>query len=280
MNRFLEHLWIRDFLKSIQKFADYPAAESNFQYKFSRMLHLNDVFAQFNFAEIVENGDTASKARRVMQWVADNTAYNGGSPLGPALPDKIVEFGIHQKNPINCANRAILFCDILVSLGIFAFPITLQHRPYLFRKKQFADEYHCHVIAQVWLPEQKCWAAFDPSFNTFFCDKNGDDVSAAKMVQMIRRRQKIISIDNTTNGLTNRGSLCTRIGLLDISVSVGNDFTERHGEENQAHLLPKSYVRLIEQVAFADSKWSQYNSTIVNSEKISLQDIDKAPRWL
>jgi len=280
MNRFLEYLLIRDFLKSIQKFADYPAAESNFQYKISRILHLNDVFAQFNFAEIIENGNTASKARRVMQWVADNTAYSGGSTLGPALPDKIVEFGIHQKNPINCANRAILFCDILTSLGIFAFPITLQHRPYLFRKKQFSNECHVHVIAQVWLPERACWAAFDPSFNTFFVDKKGSNIGIAKMVQMARTKQRMISVDNKTNAQSNNGLLCTHMGLLDISISVGNDYADRHGEVNRVHLLPESYVRAIERVAFADSKWSQFNSTIINSVKISLADIDKPPRWL
>ena len=70
------------------------------------------------------------------------------------------------------------------------------------------------------------------------------------------------------------------MGLLDISISVGNDFADRHGEVNRVHLLPESYVRAIERVVFADSKWSQFNSTIINSVKISLADIDKPPRWL
>lgn len=280
MNYFLRCLLVKDYLKSIRKFADYPVSDSGFSYRFSRVPQLNITFDPYNFSEIVEDCDTLTKSRRIMQWVADNTAYNGGSPLGPALPDKIVEFGIHQKNPINCANRAILFCDILTSLGIFSYPITLQHRPYLFSKKQFSNECHCHVIAQVWLTERACWAAFDPTFNTFFVDKKGVNVGIAKMVQMARTKQRIISIDNKTNELSNNGLLCAYVGLLDISVSVGNGFTERNGQENQVHLLPKSYVRLIERVAFADDKWSQHNSTIVNSVKISLADIDKAPKWI
>lgn len=280
MSYLADYLILRVFFKSIRRFRDYPVGTSDFQYKFSHIPQLKNIFAPFNFAEITRDCDTFSKARHIMKWIAENTTYNGGSLLGPALPDRIIDFGIHQKNPINCANRAILFCDILVSLGVFAHPIVLQNRPYHSKEKRFADECHCHVIAQVWLPEQECWAAFDPSFNTFFCDKNWDTVSVAKMTQMVRRRQKIISIDNATNAQTNRGSLCTRIGLLDISISVGNDFTKRYGEENQVHLLPESYVKLIEQVAFADSKWSQCNSTIVNSVKISLPDIDKTPKWI
>ena len=279
MSYLADYLILRVFLKSIRSFRDYPAGTSDFQYKFSRIPQLKSIFAPFNFAEITRDCDTFSKARRIMKWVAENTAYNGGSPLGPALPDRIIEFGIHQKNPINCANRAILFCDILVSLGVFAYPIELQHRPYLSKETRFADECHCHVIAQAWLPEQECWAAFDPSFNTYFRDKSGDKVSVAKMAQMVRRHQKIISIDNTTNAPTNGGSLCTRIGLLDISVSSGNDFSERNRAENKFHLLPESYVRLTETTASNDSKWSGYTRTILDSPKLCLLDIDKPPQW-
>lgn len=268
---------LRKYFTSLRRFNDYPEGEVRFVYEFTRLPQLRDIFAEFDLADIAGDGDTFSKAQRIMQWVADNTSYDGGSPLGPALPDKIIEFGIREKNPINCANRAILFCDALVSLGIFALPITLQHRPYLPRKKKLDDSCHCHVIAQVWLPEKQCWAAFDPSFNTYFVDRRKNYVSVPQMIRMEHTRKKIISIDNSTDRPTNNGSLCTRIGLLDICIFPGNDFSRRYNFEKQLHLLPESYVKLIEMTDHTDDGWENWRKNMINSRKLKITDLDGAP---
>lgn len=219
------------------------------------------------------------KARRIMQWVADNTSYDGASPLGPALPDKIIEFGIHEKNPINCANRAILFCDALVSLGIFAFQITLQHRPYLPTKKTLDDSCHCHVLAQVWLPEKQCWTAFDPSFNTYFLDESGNPVSVPSMVKTERTEHRAQSIDNITLQPTTRGSFCTRAGLFDLSIFPGNDFSYRYRFGQQIHLIPESYVEMLRTMNHTDSDWKEWNEYMINCRKMKITDLDGEPRW-
>lgn len=271
---------LRKYFTSLRRFNDYPTGEDRFIYEFSRLPQLIDIFAEFDLTEIAGNGDTFSKARRIMQWVDDNTSYDGGSPLGPALPDKIIDFGIREKNPINCANRAILFCNALVSLGIFAFQITLQHRPYLPRKKKLDDSCHCHVITQVWLPEKQCWAAFDPSFNTYFADRRGNNVSVPQMVRMEHSRHKIISIDNKSERPTKNGSLCTRIGLFDICISPGNDFSWCNNFAAQLHLLPESYVKMLETTDSAGDGWENWRKNMINCRKMKITDLEGEPRLI
>jgi len=270
---------INEYFTSIRACSDYPSGKTDFIYEFARLPQLTDIFKPYHLSKIAGEGDTFTKARRIMQWVDDNTSYNGASPLGPALPDKIIDFGIRQKNPINCANRAILFCDALVSLEIFAFQIVLQHRPYLPKKKMLADECHCHVIAQVWLPEKRCWSAFDPSFNTYFTDHRGNPVSVPNMVKMERTWRKVRSIDNRSAQHTKRGSLCTRIGLFDICIFPGNDFTHRYRFEEQIHLLPESYAGILRNTGHTDDGWDDWNKHITNSPKMKITDLDSEPAW-
>lgn len=277
---------LKDYLTSLQHFQDYPAGEKQFQYEFVRLPQLQEIFAPFRLDAVAGDGDTLSKARNIMQWVADQTSYDGGSPLGPALPDKIIDFGIREKNPINCANRSILFCDALVSLGIFAHPVNLEHRPILFKlfgKRKFGDSCHCHVIAQVWLPEESCWAAFDPSFNTFFSVKHDNTsafhpVSVSGLAMMRETWQDLRSIDNTTGKPAEGEALCTKIGLLDLSVFPGNDFSYRYHFDQTYHLIPQAYLENV-QTLKDDDDWEGWAERILHAPKITIDDLEKQPKW-
>ena len=85
---------LHEYFASIAAFADYPTGVSGFAYQFSRLPELDNAFAPFDLPATAGEGDTLTRARRVMQWVADHTAYDGASPLGPAKPDKIIRFAI------------------------------------------------------------------------------------------------------------------------------------------------------------------------------------------
>ena len=112
---------IKDYLDTLKMFRDYPVGEKMFVYRFVKEPEVVDIMKPFGIAEIAGDGDTFSKARNVMQWVTDVTQYDGASPLGLATPEQIIEFGIKERQPINCLNRSMLFCDALHSVGIFAF---------------------------------------------------------------------------------------------------------------------------------------------------------------
>lgn len=270
---------LHDYFTSINALGDYPVGAPRCVYAFSRLPQLEETFAPFALSGAAGDGDTFSRARRVMQWVTEHTAYDGASPLGPALPAKIIRFGIEQKKPINCANRAILFCDALVSLGIFALPVNLEHRPYLPEQNRLGDECHSHVIAQVWLPERKCWAAFDPSFNTYFTDRAGNCVGVPAMLTMQRLDTPACSVDNVTGQSTQNGALCTQIGLLAISVFPGNAFAYRYHWDELLYLVPQAYLDVVRQ-AKDEAGWAVWHNRLLTCPKLTLHDLAGEPCWI
>ena len=277
---------IKDYLTTLKMFRDYPLGEKRFVYRFVKEPAVVELMKQFRIEEVAGDGDTLSKARKVMQWVADVTQYDGASPLGLAMPEKIIEFGIKEKQPINCLNRAMLFCDALHSVGIFAFPVWLGGCPYIEKEKRFNEGGHSHVIAQVWLPEKECWATFDPSFNIYFVTYTGrlfkrkaQPVSIGEMAKEIMKRGKIRAIDNRTGLETKNGFYCTQIGLFRIAVFPGNDLNYRKSYESfdkQLMIVPKSYLDCLVSTVGDLQGWKE---KLVNAPKITLNDLEGTPQW-
>lgn len=225
---------LKTLRKSVSEYTDFDFGETSENYRFTRCKAISNVFNEYSLREIAGNGDTMSQARRVMQWIDDNSSYSGASPLPPSLPDRILEYGFKQKKPINCANRAILFADALTSIGVFALPVWLVNQTH---------EYgHCHAIAQVWLPECGKWEAFDPSFNTFFTYK-GQPIDIPSLALATRRKKKYRIISNCTGKTTKIGYECVKLGLADISILPGNDLKYRYNWESCLHFVPDSYKK-------------------------------------
>ncbi len=277
---------IRDYLNNLKLFRDYPIGEKRFVYQFVKEPEVISAMKPFQLEEVAGNGDTFSKARKVMQWVADQTQYDGASLLGLAMPEQIIEFGIQKKQPINCLNRAMLFCDALHSVGIFAFPVFLGGCPYIEKEKRFDDGGHSHVIAQVWLPERECWVTFDPSFNIYFVTYKGrlfkreaHLVSIAEMVTEIMKQGKIVAIDNRNGWDIKNGFLCTQIGLIRIAVFPGNDLNYRKSYESfdkQLTIVPQSYMECL---MSSEDDLQGWKEKVVNAPKITLNDLEGEPVW-
>lgn len=118
---------------------------------------------KYNVSEIAKDGDTFSKSIRVMQWLTDNTLYNGMQlRLNPDDTDKILTFALAGDfaHSINCRLKAIALADLLISIGITALPLVL-----------IGMEDGCHLMVHVYLEESDTWVVLDPSFNAYFtCD--------------------------------------------------------------------------------------------------------------
>ncbi len=276
---------LTEWFNNLKRFQDYPIGEEQFLYKFEKGQDLCPFFETFSLEKVAGEGETFFKACRIMQWVEDTTQYDGESPLGLAMPDKIIEFGIMEKHPINCLNRAMLFCDALSTLGIFALPVWLGSRLYLSDKEQFSDDMHSHVIAQVWLPEKKCWAAFDPSFNTYYVmykrkflkRKEVIPISISKVVLRLIDGKPVRVMDNATGKKTLKGWLCAKIGLLNISVFPGNHLDYRKNWDSfdkRLFIVPDSYM---EKVRVAEDKWQGWKDQMLNYTKITLNDLEGEP---
>ena len=103
-----------------------------------------------------------------MEWLTENTYYNGGQPKSRILPDNplnILEFscGRSFKNAINCRYKAIILTDLLLAIGIKAYPLCLVG----------GKKIGCHFMVHAYSPELNKWVALDPSFNTHFKNEDG-----------------------------------------------------------------------------------------------------------
>ena len=239
---------IKDYLDTLKMFRDYPVGEKRFVYRFVKQPEVTEVMKPFRIEDVAGDGDTFSKVRKVMQWVADVTQYDGASPLGLAVPEQIIEFGI--------------------------------------KEKRFADDGHSHVIAQVWLPERECWATFDPSFNIYFVTYEGRffkrkarPVSIGEMAREITKKGKIATFDNRTGWGTKNGFLCTQIGLFRIAVFPGNDLNYRKSYasfDKQLTIVPQSYMECLMSVGGDLQGWKE---KLVKAPKITLNDLEGEPEW-
>ena len=105
------------------------------------------------------------KALAIMDWLTENTWYNGMQ--GEALPDdslQILFFSVGKGfgNAINCRHKAIAFTDLLLAHGVKAYPILLLGGE--------GERRMCHFAVHVFCPEERKWALFDPSFHCYFMD--------------------------------------------------------------------------------------------------------------
>ena len=229
---------LHKYLTQIRRFSDYRWNENtNEQYVFSRERQYEH-FTKFNLKELAGNGTVKEKALRIMKWVNEFTAYNGASLLPPSDSERILQYVETENREINCANRSILFADALLSVGIFAMPIWLAGCAV--EKDKTLSE-HSHVIAQVWLEEEKQWAVFDPSFNVWF-EVNGKPADISQMLKSVRSRDDYVTVSNVTNRRFDRAGDCTRIGLLDIGFCKGNILGEKL---ELFHVVPDSFFEWI-----------------------------------
>lgn len=246
-------LLVHRFMSQIKKYCDYDkATESSKQYSFSKERDYSH-FDRFDLIKQAGNGTVMEKTCRILEWVVSYTTYNGASPLRPVNSDKIIQYVEAESREINCANRAILFCDALLSIGIFAIPIWL-HNTYIDKKNQ--PDKHCHVIAEVWLEEEEMWATFDPSFNTYFVI-DGKRANIFEMIESVRDGKKFKSITNDLKKIVNRGIDCTKIGLMDISFFSGCD-DNYEMQDCKYHYVPNQYVTWLCDMGVSEkSSWTK-----------------------
>lgn len=139
--------------------------------------HLNSfdkLVEKYNLNSIADCDNDFENVIKLMGWFNDNTYYSGAQYK--FLHDDTLEifdfsFGKGFKNAINCRYKAIAFSDILVAVGIKAFPICLID----------GNFDGCHLMCEVYLREQNKWIVVDPSFNAYFTDENGNVLDAFEL---------------------------------------------------------------------------------------------------
>lgn len=118
---------------------------------------------KYDLRRLAGEGGDFEKTVCLMQWLTDNTFYNGASSKWKSDNSaEILEyaFGKDFSHAINCREKAIVFADCLLAAGIYAYPVCMISE----------QNKGCHFTVQVYLREQNRWALFDPSFNCWFSE--------------------------------------------------------------------------------------------------------------
>ncbi|MBR4728063.1 MAG: hypothetical protein IK080_09275 [Clostridia bacterium] len=123
----------------------------------------------------------------IMNHLTEHTYYCGATRN--ILPDdgaEILEnaFDLPFDKALNCRSKAIVLTDILNSCGIKSLPVCCM-----------LNEGGCHFLVNVWLKEENRFIVVDPSFNCFFTDETGRELSVCELRDSIIKNKAV-----TVNG--------------------------------------------------------------------------------
>ena len=130
---------------------------------------------KYNLDEVAGEGDSFSKAKNLMQWLTNHTCYNGASKgWNPDDSLAILDYSFDKgfKRAICCREKAIILTDMLISLGLKAYPLCM-------RSIRDVDN---HFTVRFFYEEQNKWIMLDPSFNVVF-KLNGEPLDVYEVRQ-------------------------------------------------------------------------------------------------
>ena len=206
---------------------------NSFVYDFQYLPEYDELNELFPLNKIARNGNTFDKAVNIMNWLASKTDYNGYSKLGMESPVNIIDFSFDKgfDGAINCVNKAILLSDCLLSIGIYALPVWINNRIYSKDNEEYGRGVS-HVVVHIFIDEFNKWVMFDPSFNSYLEDVNGNILNLIEIAELYKTKQQIQIKQYELNGDKNQFKeyyLEQFIfkSLLAISILKGNSFQNR-----------------------------------------------------
>ncbi len=129
-----------------------------------RELH-EELYEEYKLDTIATADSDFEKSLQLISWLTENTYYSGVRLK--SVNDNSVDmlkssFGKSIFSALNCRNKAIVFADCLVAVGVKAYPVCM-----------LSMNNGCHFTCRVYISELDKWCAFDPSFGCWFSDANG-----------------------------------------------------------------------------------------------------------
>lgn len=182
---------------------------------------------EYSFERIADCDNDFENVIKLMNWLTKNTYYSGAQfkPL-PDDTSKILQFSFRNgfKNAINCRFKAIALSDILVSVGIKAFPVCLIDSAFN----------GCHLMCEVYLHDEDKWIVVDPSFNTYFKDDDEKILDVFELRELFLKNKTPKIIGYNFNGTTK----CENIYInVFVKSCLANISTWKDNSENKRHSI-------------------------------------------
>jgi hypothetical protein len=176
---------------SAEAFAAGP--DDGWRYAFQRLPVHGKLLDAYCLNEIAGEGDTFTRALRVMDWLTVHTYYSGASVWSGYFnqwrENSYGRLGFAFDKPfshaLNCRHRAMIFADCLTAVGIYAMPLVIMPG---------------HLVVHVWLPEEHRWIMLDPSLNSYITDNDDRALNLVEIHDHRRQGKKLCVAQYSLNG--------------------------------------------------------------------------------
>lgn len=263
---FVKSKYVRE-CEHLTKFPNYPISiknlkmEDNFYLK--KIISPEGLRQKYKVDQIAGSGDTFSKAINIMQWLTNNTFYCGISiNYVDDITDKILKKSLGKKfnKAINCREKAIIFTDLLLSIGIHALPLLL----YGFNTLEGKSFCPCHLMVHVYLNEQKKWAIFDPSFNAYFME-NGKILNIIELRECLTMGKFPQLIGYSFNGSTTECLDCYKSSFVAGSIEFISTWKDG---ERQKKLFQKTFCNFNYMLEPENDSYVENSKSLMTNEQI------------
>jgi len=198
LDGYIDYIKNQDYSKSdALSIGDTTALEEpDYNNMFIYLDEYDEIKKKYSLDSVIKGNTDFERALSLMQWLTDNTYYNGSQCLFYKLlcddTLEILDFSYKKgfTGAINCRYKAIVLADLLIAYGIQAYPIVM-----LDAKKDGN-----HLTVQVYLSDEKKWVLLDPSFNTYFTDSDNDVLDVLKLRDCFLAGKEPIIVGYNFNG--------------------------------------------------------------------------------
>ena len=138
----------------------------------------------FDLASIAGEGETFTRAVRLMDWLTTHVRHDGScNPEGKRCAMTALEYAFDQPDKgINCAWLATTLTECLLSLGISARTVFIMpFAPY---------DSDNHVVTHVWTGAQ--WVMLDPTTNSYVMDAEGKLLDVFTLREKLANQQEVV----------------------------------------------------------------------------------------
>ncbi len=140
----------------------------------------------YNLERVAGEGDTQSKAIRLLNWVSASVKYAGGFDADVenhalALLEYSYQNGIEKG--LDCYHLSVVLEEACLSLGIQARTLLMMPANPL--------DVDTHVVVMAYIPEQEDWIMLDPSYNAYLSDLEGNVLAPKEIREKIANREEM-----------------------------------------------------------------------------------------
>ena len=161
-----------------------------FTYQDSTDENLRELKRTYLLEEVAGDGNELSQIINLLQWVHQKIRHDGGN-VGPGQENSlsILKYSQETGNGVNCVMMGIVLNEAYLAMG---FPSQVIHS----NAKKFIFNGDWHTYNAVYSATLGKWLLVDPTYQSYFTDKNGNVLSVAEIREHLINDQILILNDD------------------------------------------------------------------------------------